>query len=189
MAKYKAHTQSNERLIKHMAATNAKSILKELAEKAKEKGSISQQEVMDALADVDVNPEVLESFFMRLDNMDIEIIEDLDDNISIESLEAVENDDDERANDYYNDPEAMGVYVEDPVKAYLRDIGQIKLLTNDEERELAEKIMAGDSEAKKRLSEANLRLVVSIAKSYMNRGLQFLDLIQEEILKTKNFFH
>ena len=55
-----------------MAATNAKSILKELAEKAKEKGSISQQEVMDALADVDVNPEVLESFFMRLDNMDIE---------------------------------------------------------------------------------------------------------------------
>ena len=162
-----------------MAATNAKSILKELAEKAKEKGSISQQEVMDALADVDVNPEVLESFFMRLDNMDIEIIEDLDDNISIESLEAVENDDDERANDYYNDPEAMGVYVEDPVKAYLRDIGQIKLLTNDEERELAEKIMAGDSEAKKRLSEANLRLVVSIAKRYMNRGLQFLDLIQE----------
>ena len=162
-----------------MAATNAKSILKELAEKAKAKGSISQQEVMDALADVDVNPEVLESFFMRLDNMDIEIIEDLDDNISIESLEAVENDDDERANDYYNDPEAMGVYVEDPVKAYLRDIGQIKLLTNDEERELAEKIMAGDSEAKKRLSEANLRLVVSIAKRYMNRGLQFLDLIQE----------
>ena len=102
-----------------MAVTNAKSILKELAEKAKAKGSISQQEVMDALADVDVNPDVIESFFMRLDNMDIEIIEDLDDNISIESLEVNENDDDERPNDYYNDAEAMGVYIEDPVKAYL----------------------------------------------------------------------
>ena len=114
-----------------MAVTNAKSILKELAEKAKAKGSISQQEVMDALADVDVNPDVIESFFMRLDNMDIEIIEDLDDNISIESLEVNENDDDERPNDYYNDAEAMGVYIEDPVKAYLRDIGQITLLTNE----------------------------------------------------------
>ena len=162
-----------------MAATNAKSILKELAEKAKAKGSISQQEVMDALADVDVNPEVIESFFVRLDSMDIEIIEDLDDNISIESLEPVDRDDESRNNDYYNDPETMGIYVEDPVKAYLRDIGQIKLLFNDEERELAERIMAGDAEAKKRLSEANLRLVVSIAKRYMNRGLQFLDLIQE----------
>ena len=162
-----------------MAATNAKSILKELAEKAKAKGSISQQEVMDALADVDVNPEVIESFFVRLDSMDIEIIEDLDDNISIESLEPVDRDDESRNNDYYNDPETMGIYVEDPVKAYLRDIGQIKLLSNDEERELAERIMAGDAEAKKRLSEANLRLVVSIAKRYMNRGLQFLDLIQE----------
>ena len=162
-----------------MAATNAKSILKELAEKAKAKGSISQQEVMDALADVDVNPEVIQSFFMRLDSMDIEIIEDLDDNISIESLELEENSDGGERTDYYSDPEAMGIYVEDPVKAYLRDIGQIKLLTNEEEKQLAERIMAGDTEAKKRLSEANLRLVVSIAKRYMNRGLQFLDLIQE----------
>ena len=175
----KAYTQRNERLIRHMAATNAKSILKELAEKAKAKGSISQQEVMDALADVDVNPEVIQSFFMRLDSMDIEIIEDLDDNISIESLELEENSDGGERTDYYSDPEAMGIYVEDPVKAYLRDIGQIKLLTNEEEKQLAERIMAGDTEAKKRLSEANLRLVVSIAKRYMNRGLQFLDLIQE----------
>ena len=67
---------SNERLIKHMAATNAKSVLKELAEKAKAKGSISHQEIMDALADVDVNPEVLESFYIKLESMEIDIIED-----------------------------------------------------------------------------------------------------------------
>lgn len=162
-----------------MAATNAKSVLKELAEKAKAKGSISHQEIMDALADVDVNPEVLESFYIKLESMEIEIIEDDNENLSIESLEIVENDDGDGVSDYYNDPEAMGVYVEDPVKAYLRDIGKIKLLTNEEEKELAVKIMAGDKEAKQRLSEANLRLVVSIAKKYMNRGLQFLDLIQE----------
>ena len=161
-----------------MAASNAKIILKELAEKAKAKGRISHQEIMDALADVDVNPEVIESFYIKLESMEIEIIED-DDNFSIESLDVVENDDDERINNYYNDPEAMGIYVEDPVKAYLRDIGKIKLLSNEEEKELAVKIMAGDKEAKQRLSEANLRLVVSIAKKYMNRGLQFLDLIQE----------
>ncbi|MBQ9901926.1 MAG: RNA polymerase sigma factor RpoD [Clostridia bacterium] len=163
-----------------MAATNAKSILKELAEKAKANGSISHQEIMDALADVDVNPETIESFYLKLESMEIEIIENDEESLSIESLEINEDEDDEeRGSSYYNDAEAMGVYVEDPVKAYLRDIGKIRLLSNDEEKELAAKIMAGDKEAKKRLSEANLRLVVSIAKKYMNRGLQFLDLIQE----------
>jgi RNA polymerase sigma factor, sigma-70 family len=162
-----------------MAATNAKSILKELAERAKAKGSISHHEIMDALADVDVNPETIESFYVKLESMEIEIIEDDEESLSMEALEIIETENNEEEKDYYSDAEAMGVYVEDPVKAYLRDIGKIKLLTNEEERELAVKIMAGDKEAKKRLSEANLRLVVSIAKKYMNRGLQFLDLIQE----------
>ncbi len=162
-----------------MAANNAKVILRGLAEKAKAKGSISHSEIMDALADVDVNPDTIESFYIKLESMEIEIIED-DESISLESLQINDNsdDDDDRSN-YYNEAEAMGIYVEDPVKAYLRDIGKIELLSNEEEKELAERILAGDKEAKKRLSEANLRLVVSIAKKYMNRGLQFLDLIQE----------
>ena len=162
-----------------MAATNAKTILKELAERAKAKGSISHQEIMDALAEVDVSPETIESFYVKLESMEIEIIEDDDESLSMEALEIIETEQSDTEIDYYSDAEAMGVYVEDPVKAYLRDIGKIKLLSNEEERELAAKIMAGDKEAKKRLSEANLRLVVSIAKKYMNRGLQFLDLIQE----------
>ncbi len=169
----------NERLIKYMAATNVKTILKELADKAKANGSISHREIMDALADVDVNPETIESFYVKLESLEIEIIEDDDDSLSLENLQINEKDDSDDNADYYNDSEVIGVYVEDPVKAYLRDIGKIPLLSTDEEKQLAERIMAGDKEAKNRLSEANLRLVVSIAKKYMNRGLSFLDLIQE----------
>lgn len=168
-----------ERLILHMAATNVKTILKELADKAKSNGSISHREIMDALADVDVNPETIESFYIKLESLEIEIIEDDDDSLSLENLEINDKSDSDENSEYYNDSEAIGIYVEDPVKAYLRDIGKITLLTPDEEKNLAERIMAGDREAKNRLSEANLRLVVSIAKKYMNRGLSFLDLIQE----------
>ena len=72
-----------------------------------------------------------------------------------------------------------GVSIEDPVRMYLKEIGKVPLLSSDEEIELAKKIELGDEEAKKRLAEANLRLVVSIAKRYVGRGMQFLDLIQE----------
>ena len=162
-----------------MAANNAKAILRELAEKAKAKGSISHREIMDALSDVDVNPETIESFYVKLESMEIEIIEDDNESLSLEDLAINENEGSDEMSDYYNDSEVSGIYVEDPVKAYLRDIGKIPLLTPEEEKDLAVRIMAGDKNAKTRLSEANLRLVVSIAKKYMNRGLQFLDLIQE----------
>ena len=143
-----------------MAATNVKTILKELAEKAKANGSISHREIMDAFADIDVNPETIESFYVKLESLEIEIIED--DDLSLENLEINEKEESDDNADYYNDAEVIGVYVEDPVKAYLRDIGKIPLLTTEEEKKLAERIMAGDREAKNRLSEANLRLVVSI---------------------------
>ena len=162
-----------------MAANNAKAILRELAEKAKAKGSISHREIMDALSDVDVNPETIESFYVKIESMEIEIIEDDNESLSLEDLAINENEGSDEMSDYYNDSEVSGIYVEDPVKAYLRDIGKIPLLTPEEEKDLAARIMAGDKDAKTRLSEANLRLVVSIAKKYMNRGLQFLDLIQE----------
>lgn len=161
-----------------MATTNAKTILKELADKAKAKGNISHREIIDALADVAVTPETLESFYVKLESLSIDVIEDGEDNLSLEELGIDEKGDSEDGS-YYNDSDVIGVYVEDPVKAYLRDIGKIPLLTPDEEKDLAARIMAGDEKAKTRLSEANLRLVVSIAKKYMNRGLQFLDLIQE----------
>ena len=107
-----------------MAANNAKVILRGLAEKAKAKGSISHSEIMDALADVDVNPDTIDSFYIKLESMEIEIIED-DESISLESLQINDNsdDDDDRSN-YYNEAEAMGIYVEDPVKAYLSQRSQ-----------------------------------------------------------------
>lgn len=120
-----------------MAATNVKTILKELAEKAKANGSISHKEIMDAFADVDVNPETIESFYIKLESLEIEIIEDDDDSLSLENLEINEKGDSDDNSDYYNDSEVIGVYVEDPVKAYLRDIGKIPLLTPDEEKSLA----------------------------------------------------
>ena len=121
-----------------MAATNVKTILKELADKAKAEGRISHREIMDALADVDVNPETIESFYVKLESLEIELIEDDDDSLSLENLDITEKEESDDSADYYNDSDVIGVYVEDPVKAYLRDIGKIQLLTSKEEKELHE---------------------------------------------------
>ena len=118
-----------------MAATNVKTILKELADKAKAEGRISHREIMDALADVDVNPETIESFYVKLESLEIELIEDDDDSLSLENLDITEKEESDDSADYYNDSDVIGVYVEDPVKAYLRDIGKIQLLTSKEEKE------------------------------------------------------
>ncbi len=156
-----------------VASTDAKGIFKELAEKAKQNGDISHKEITEALADVEIDVETYENFYNKLESMGIEIIEDSDVGLEMENLEIDES------GEGADEGDISSVYVEDPVKAYLRDIGQIPLLSQEEEHELAIRIAAGDEDAKKELSEANLRLVVSIAKRYMNRGLQFLDLIQE----------
>ncbi|GAB6118078.1 RNA polymerase sigma factor RpoD [Thermoanaerobacter brockii subsp. lactiethylicus] len=146
----------------------SKDAITELINKGKKTGMLTYNEIMDSLEDIDLNPDQIEKVYDAFEDIGIEIVgeeprqeeiteEDLDLDLSL--------------------PE--GISIDDPVRMYLKEIGKIPLLTPEEEIELAKRIEQGDEEAKKRLIEANLRLVVSIAKRYVGRGMLFLDLIQE----------
>ncbi len=150
--------------------------LNDLIELGRSKGKLTTQEIMDAMEDFDFDPSQVDKLYETLEAANIEIVEDLDVD-SLEDLDVVL----ESAKEMENEDGSVvdGAVIDDPVKVYLKEIGRVPLLTGDEERELATRIMEGDAKAKKRLSEANLRLVVSIAKRYVGRGMQFLDLIQE----------
>ena len=158
------------------AQPEKKNILKELVELGKQNGQISNQDILDAIGEQDFDPEQLEKLYDAIESQGIKIIEDMGD-IKFDDLDL--SDDDKNGSD--GDPSAPepGVTIDDPVKVYLKEIGRVPLLSSDEEIELAIKIGEGDVAAKQRLSEANLRLVVSIAKRYLGRGMSFLDLIQE----------
>ena len=163
-------------MVRDMAAQpDKKTVIKDLLELGKSKGQLSTKEILDALGELDFDPEQIEKFYDTLETQGVEIVEDFDD-ITIDDEELA------KAEGLDNlDPSvgADGVSIDDPVKVYLKEIGRVPLLTPDEEVDLAVRITNGDEAAKKRLSEANLRLVVSIAKRYLGRGMQFLDLIQE----------
>ena len=155
------------------AQPDKKSVIRDLVEVGKAKGQLSTKEILDALGEIDFDPEQIEKFYDTLESQGVEIVEDfdemqLDDADLVKTSEAVEL-----------EAGGGGVAIDDPVKVYLKEIGRVPLLTPEEEVELAVRIINGDEAAKKRLSEANLRLVVSIAKRYLGRGMQFLDLIQE----------
>ena len=152
-----------------------KTILKELGEKGKVKGNLGTKEILDAMGEVDFDPEQLEKFYDALEAAGIEVIEDFDEN----PLDNLERELAASGETTMSDMGDGAVTIDDPVKVYLKEIGRVPLLTSEEEIDLAIRIKEGDSAAKKRLSEANLRLVVSIAKRYLGRGMQFLDLIQE----------
>ena len=124
-----------------------------------------------------INPEQIDKVFDQFEEMGVDIITDdfEDDEPDLEDLEEVE----EIKVDDASFASLDGVSVDDPVRMYLREIGKIPLLSYEEELELAQKVLEGDEDAKKKLSESNLRLVVSIAKKYVGRGMLFLDLIQE----------
>lgn len=152
-----------------MATQDKKQVLKELLESGKQKGRLTTKEISDALEELDYDVEQVDKLYDTFEAYNIEIVED-DGGESIapasnEELESVLS--------------ADGISIDDPVKVYLKEIGRVPLLSADEEVELAIRMSEGDVAAKKRLSEANLRLVVSIAKRYVGRGMQFLDLIQE----------
>lgn len=158
----------------------------ELIERAKRKGSISYQEVTDHLENVDMDKNQMDDLFDTLISMGIDIVTETDpDDIEIIALEHEEETEVEilpEEGEVEIDLEAAlpkGIAVDDPVRMYLKEIGKVSLLTAEEEIELAKRMDQGDEEAKKRLCEANLRLVVSIAKRYVGRGMLFLDLIQE----------
>lgn len=146
-----------------------KTILLELIDKGKQKGMLTYKEIMDAFEEIEIEPEQIEKVYETLENMGIDIVGDIE--AEMEEIQLTEEDID------ISIPE--GISIDDPVRMYLKEIGKVPLLSADEEIQLAQKMEDGDSEAKKRLAEANLRLVVSIAKRYVGRGMLFLDLIQE----------
>lgn len=158
-------------------STEKKNVIRELIELGKTKGRLSQNEINEALEEIDVDAEQLEKFYDALESHNVEVIDDLDEptpeELELDSVEVTESEDLEVA------LSAEGIAIDDPVKVYLKEIGRVPLLSGDEEVELARRMGEGDPAARKRLSEANLRLVVSIAKRYVGRGMQFLDLIQE----------
>ena len=146
--------------------------VQKIIEKAKENGKITYAELATELDDT--NPEEIDKVFDAFEDLGVDLNDDLDepDIEDLENVEEIKLEDMDVSN-------IEGVSVDDPVRMYLREIGKIPLLTYEEEAELAQKIVEGDEEAKQKLAESNLRLVVSIAKKYVGRGMLFLDLIQE----------
>ena len=145
-----------------------------ILKKAKEQGSITYGDLAKELDDV--NPEQIDKVFDAFEALGVNLSDDLDDEeTDIEDLKEVEY----LKLDEITDTSYEGINVDDPVRMYLREIGRIPLLTFDQELDLAKRILDGDEDAKKQLAESNLRLVVSIAKKYVGRGMLFLDLIQE----------
>ena len=150
-----------------------KTVIKDLIEKGKQKGSLSNQEILDAIGEIEFSPEQLEKLYDGLEAQGIEIIED--NSVDLSDIEIVAS----KSSSKGDEIAAERVAIDDPVKVYLKEIGRVPLLSPEEEIDLAIKISDGNTEAKKRLCQANLRLVVSIAKRYLGRGMLFLDLIQE----------
>ena len=150
-----------------------KTVIKDLLEQGKQKGSLSNQEILDAIGEIEFSPEQLEKLYDGLEAQGIEIIED--NSVDLSDIEIVAS----KSSSKGDEIAAERVAIDDPVKVYLKEIGRVPLLSPEEEIDLAIKIADGNTEAKKRLCQANLRLVVSIAKRYLGRGMLFLDLIQE----------
>ncbi len=145
-------------------------VMKQLEEEGKKNSSLLYKDIMDRLAPYDVSPEQLDEFLEKLSEMEITVVEEDD-------LEMDDSDSDGlTVHDYIGSGDTA---TSDSVRMYLKEIGRVELLSAEEEVELAKRIEQGDKEAKRRLAEANLRLVVSIARKYAGRGLMFLDLIQE----------
>ncbi|MGI6120363.1 MAG: RNA polymerase sigma factor RpoD [Desulfosporosinus sp.] len=156
-----------------------------LIEKGKKRGFITYREIMDALQDIDLTADQIDDVYQQFGQMGIEVVPEPGD-IELEVLKKNKDNLVEESEDDVVEEETEvdlsvpeGVGIDDPVRMYLKEIGRVPLLSAEEEIELAKRMESGDEEAKRRLAEANLRLVVSIAKRYVGRGMLFLDLIQE----------
>ena len=160
--------------------------LKQLVAHGKKNKSILElQEINDFFSDMELDAEQMEKVYEYLEANHIDVLRVSGDRDGIEELDAVDDSDIVLTDEDDVDMEKIdlsvpdGISIEDPVRMYLKEIGKVPLLSADEEVELAKRMAEGDEDAKKRLAEANLRLVVSIAKRYVGRGMLFLDLIQE----------
>ena len=153
---------------------NGKAVIDNLLEKGKQNGKLTTKEITDILEELDFDVEQINKLYDDFESNNIDIVDDF---ITDEDLDT--------ALDFTGEDEldmalsTDGITIDDPVKIYLKEIGRVPLLTPEEEIDLATRMAQGDPYARRRLSEANLRLVVSIAKRYVGRGMQFLDLIQE----------
>jgi len=146
-----------------------------ILEKAKTQGKITYGEIASELDDI--NPEQIDKVFDAFEELGVDVLKDeFEEEPDIEDLKEVEN---LKLDDISTIANMDGINVDDPVRMYLREIGKIPLLSFEEELDLAQKVLEGDEDAKQKLAESNLRLVVSIAKKYVGRGMLFLDLIQE----------
>ena len=166
-------TKKEESVDEKNAEEAKKDKVKEIIEKAKSNGKMTYGELASELEED--NPEQIDKVFDAFEDLGLNLEEDLEEP-NIEDLEEVE---DIKLEDIDLNVGMDGINVDDPVRMYLREIGRIPLLTYDQELELAEKVLQGNEEAKQKLAESNLRLVVSIAKKYVGRGMLLLDLIQE----------
>ena len=158
--------------------------LRELIERGKQAGKLSSKELLDVLEEMSLEPDQLDKFYDTLENLGIETtgedylvtLEEGEQSPDVEELKELE-----LAEEEVVDPESLvdSFSTDDPVRMYLKEIGKVALLSAEEEIALATKMSEGDEDARRRMAEANLRLVVSIAKRYVGRGMMFLDLIQE----------
>ncbi|MBQ7896861.1 MAG: RNA polymerase sigma factor RpoD [Clostridia bacterium] len=145
--------------------------------KIKARGTVTPLEIMEALEGIDLDAEAMDKIYETMEAMGIEIVDAYPDTDDFEDFEEVETL--ETSEDMENALANEGLAIEDHVRMYLKEIGKVPLLETEKEIELSQKMLEGDEKAKEMLVEANLRLVVSIAKRYMGRGMYFLDLIQE----------
>jgi RNA polymerase primary sigma factor len=151
-------------------------VKEQLMELGKKRSSLTYKDIMERLGPFDQDAEQIDEFFEQLSDLGVEVVNEAEDELIMGSEENREHDDFNFEDDLTLPP---GVKINDPVRMYLKEIGRVPLLSADDEVDLAKRIEKGDEEAKRRLAEANLRLVVSIAKRYVGRGMLFLDLIQE----------
>lgn len=149
-------------------------VKEQLVELGKKRGVLSYAEISEKLSGFDQDSDQIDEFFEYLGDQGIEVLNETEDN-DMPNLQDVKEEEFD-LNDLSVPP---GIKINDPVRMYLKEIGRVPLLSAEDEIELAKRIETGDEEAKRRLAEANLRLVVSIAKRYVGRGMLFLDLIQE----------
>ncbi|MEW5865864.1 MAG: RNA polymerase sigma factor RpoD [Bacillota bacterium] len=168
--------------------------IKELIERGKRKGTLTYREIMDALQNVELSPDQIDDIYEALGQIGIDVVPEPGDGEAEDGARIADELEGPAGPAGPDGPDAdavvreeadidlslpEGISVDDPVRMYLKEIGRVPLLTAEEEVELAKRIEKGDEQAKRRLAEANLRLVVSIAKRYVGRGMLFLDLIQE----------
>ena len=152
----------------------ADSKINELINHGKQNGKLTTKEITDVLEELDFDADEINKLYDDFESSNIEIVDDFSADEDLDSaLDFTDSD------DFESSLSSEGIAIDDPVKIYLKEIGKVPLLTPEEEIELAIRIGDNDPAAKRRLTEANLRLVVSIAKRYVGRGMQFLDLIQE----------